>query len=103
MKAPLPANEAQRLVRLRAYEVLDTPSEAAFDDLTLLAAQICGVPTAMVSLVDEKRQWFKSKLGISATETSRDVAFCAHTILRLTRCSRCAMPKPTHALPTARW
>ncbi|HEX7630746.1 MAG TPA: PAS domain S-box protein [Lacunisphaera sp.] len=82
MKAPLPANEAQRLVRLRAYEVLDTPSEAAFDDLTLLAAQICGVPTAMVSLVDEKRQWFKSKLGISATETSRDVAFCAHTILR---------------------
>ena len=56
MKAPLPANEAQRLVRLRAYEVLDTPSEAAFDDLTLLAAQICGVPTAMVSLVDEKRQ-----------------------------------------------
>ena len=82
MKAPLPANEAQRLVRLRAYEVLDTPSEAAFDDLTLLAAQICGVPTAMVSLVDEKRPWFKSKLGISATETSRDVAFCAHTILR---------------------
>jgi two-component system cell cycle sensor histidine kinase/response regulator CckA len=82
MKAPLPANEAGRLASLHAYEVLDTPSEAAFDDLTLLAAQICGVPTAMVSLVDENRQWFKSKLGISAAETSRDIAFCAHTILQ---------------------
>jgi len=82
MKAPLPANEARRLASLRNYEVLDTPGEAAFDDLTLLAAQICGVPTAMVSLVDENRQWFKSRLGISAAETSRDIAFCAHTILQ---------------------
>ncbi|HEY0863548.1 MAG TPA: PAS domain S-box protein [Lacunisphaera sp.] len=82
MKAPLPANEAQRLASLRAYGVLDTPAEAAFDDLTLLAAQICGVSTAMISLVDENRQWFKSKLGLTATETSRDIAFCAHTILQ---------------------
>lgn len=82
MKAPLPLNETQRLQGLHGYEVLDTPAEAAFDDLTLLATQICGVPIAMVSLVDENRQWFKSKLGISAAETSRDIAFCAHTILQ---------------------
>lgn len=81
MKAPRPANEAQRLDSLRSYDVLDTPAEAAFDDLTLLAAQACGVPTAMISLVDENRQWFKSKIGCSAAETSRETAFCAHTIL----------------------
>lgn len=80
MKAPLPPNEAQRLKTLRGYDVLDTPPEPAFDDLTLLAAQICQVPIAVVSLVDEKRQWFKSIIGLSATETSRDVAFCAHAI-----------------------
>jgi two-component system, cell cycle sensor histidine kinase and response regulator CckA len=81
MTAPLPPNEVQRLAVLRQYEVLDTPPEQAFDDLTLLAAQICQVPTAMVSLVDENRQWFKSRIGMGATETSRDIAFCAHTIL----------------------
>ncbi len=81
MKAPLPPNEARRLETLRGYEVLDTPPEPAFDDLTLLAAQICRVPIAVVSLVDENRQWFKSIIGLSVTETSRDVAFCAHTIL----------------------
>jgi PAS domain S-box-containing protein len=81
MKAPLPANETQRLEALRDYEVLDTPPEQAYDDLTLLAAQICQVPMAMVSLVDKNRQWFKSKLGVEEAETSRDIAFCAHTIL----------------------
>jgi PAS domain S-box-containing protein len=81
MKAPLPPNEAQRLETLRGYDVLDTPPESAFDDLALLAAQICHVPIALISLVDENRQWFKSAIGVSATETSRDVAFCAHTIL----------------------
>ncbi len=81
MKAPLPDDEAQRLEALRQYEILDSAPEQAFDDLTLLAAHICGVPTAMVSLVDQDRQWFKSKLGMSATETARDIAFCAHTIL----------------------
>jgi PAS domain S-box-containing protein len=81
MNAPLPVNEAQRLATLRQYEVLDTPPEQAFDDLTLLAAHICQVPTAMVSLVDEHRQWFKSRIGMTATETTRDIAFCAHTIL----------------------
>ena len=81
MKAPLPPDEAQRLMSLRKYEVLDTLPEQSFDDLALLASHICQTPIALVSLVDEKRQWFKSKIGMSATETSRDIAFCAHTIL----------------------
>ncbi|MGB8076845.1 MAG: GAF domain-containing protein, partial [Gallionella sp.] len=81
MKAPLPPNEAQRLETLRGYDVLDTPPESAFDDLTLLAMQICQVPISIISLVDENRQWFKSKIGVSTTETSRDFAFCPYAIL----------------------
>ena len=81
MKAALPSNEAQRLETLRAYNVLDTPPESDFDDLTLLAAQICQVPIAVITLVDESRQWFKSIIGLDATETPREFAFCAHAIL----------------------
>ena len=81
MKAPHPDSEAHRLAILHDYHVLDSLPEQAFDDLTLLAAQICQTPIALISLVDEDRQWFKSKIGLSASETSRDVAFCAHAIL----------------------
>ncbi|MEN9229670.1 MAG: PAS domain S-box protein [Thermostichus sp. DG02_5_bins_236] len=80
-KAPLPANEAQRLAALREYRVLDTAPEASFDELVRLAAYICGTPVALVSLIDADRQWFKAKLGLEVEQTSRDVAFCAHAIL----------------------
>jgi GAF domain-containing protein len=80
MTAPLPQNEKKRLKVLWEYEVLDTVPEEVFDDLTELAAQICEAPMALISLVDEKRQWFKSKVGVSVGETSRDLSFCAHAI-----------------------
>ncbi len=79
--APLPADELIRLQQLRDYEVLDTPPEVALDDLARLAAFICKTPYALISLVDEKRQWFKSAVGLDIQQTGRDVAFCAYTIL----------------------
>ena len=74
------SNEATRLEVLRLYRILDTASEQSFDDLTKLAAAICGVPISLISLVDESRQWFKSRVGLKVSETPRDFAFCAHTI-----------------------
>lgn len=81
MQAPLPLNENQRLAALMGYNILDTEAEAAFDDLTKLAAYVCGTPIALISLLDSNRQWFKSRVGLGVTETNRDVAFCAHAIL----------------------
>ncbi len=78
--APLPADEKERLEALYGYQILDTEAEQDFDDLTLLAAHICGVPISLISLVDENRQWFKSKVGMDVPETHRDVAFCSYAI-----------------------
>jgi len=78
--APVKINEARRLKVLWQYDVLDTVPEEVFDDLTELAARICEAPIALISLIDENRQWFKAKVGVTLNETSRDISFCAHAI-----------------------
>jgi len=78
--APPTLDEAARLKALYDYDLLDTEAEKIFDDLTQLAAKICDTPITLISLVDADRQWFKSKVGLDAEETSRDIAFCAHAI-----------------------
>lgn len=75
-------DEAARLAALRQYRILDTEPEQRFDDLTMLASQICGTPVALITLIDRDRQWFKSRVGVSVSQTSRNVSFCAHAMLQ---------------------
>ena len=79
--AAIPANESARLAKLRSYNILDTLDEEEYDDIVRLVAQIFGTPMANISFVDRDRQWFKSVVGLEDRETSRDIAFCGHTIL----------------------
>lgn len=78
----LPPNETERLQALRSLDLLDTAEERAFDDLTRLAGYIAGTPICLVSLIDEDRQWFKSRQGLEACQTSREISFCGHAILQ---------------------
>jgi GAF domain-containing protein len=81
MGAPIMStNDAARVSALQKYAILDSEPEHAFNDLTFLASYVCKTPIALISLVDENRQWFKAKVGISATETSRNIAFCSTAI-----------------------
>ena len=77
-----PVNEGGRIAALEKYAILDTAREQSLDDFTLLASFVCRTPIALISLVDEDRQWFKSRVGIDASETSRDIAFCSTAILQ---------------------
>ncbi|AWA28941.1 histidine kinase [Flavobacterium magnum] len=81
MNSPIPENESLRLKNLKEYSILDTLPEEEYDDITQLASQICETNISTISLIDEKRQWFKSKVGLNDNESSRDAAFCAHAIV----------------------
>ena len=79
-KAPELDNDTERLQTLLNYNVLDTSPENSFDAITELAASICGTKIALVSLIDKERQWFKSRFGLDASETPRDISYCGHAI-----------------------
>ena len=82
MVVQMPTNEVARVAALQRYAILDSEPEQGFDDLALLASYICQTPIALISLVDENRQWFKSRVGLSISETSREIAFCSRAILQ---------------------
>lgn len=81
MSAPYPPGEPARIAALRAFGILDTGDEQVYDDITALASHICDAPIALISFVDEERQWFKSRVGLAVTETPREHSFCAHALL----------------------
>lgn len=81
LKSKLPDNEENRLEALKLYDILDTLPEQVFDDLTLLASNICNTPISVISFVDKDRQWFKSVIGMDLNEVNRDFGFCSHAIL----------------------
>jgi two-component sensor histidine kinase len=81
IRPPLPVDEPQRLIALKRHDLLDTPPERAFDRITRLAAGVLGMPISLITLIDETRQWFKSRHGLDAPWTRREVAFCSYTIL----------------------
>jgi PAS domain S-box-containing protein len=79
--APKPLNEKERLAKLNSYEILDTDADEKFDQITRTLAKVCNTKIALVSLIDKDRQWFKSRHGLDATETPRDISFCGHAIM----------------------
>lgn len=81
IRPPLPVDEPQRLIALKRHDLLDTPPEEAFDRITRLAAGVLGMPISLITLIDETRQWFKSRHGLDVPWTRREVAFCSYTIL----------------------
>ena len=79
---PIPDNELQRLRAVRSYEILDTPPEVDFDTLTRVATQALGTPAGVIGLMDADRLWFKSQLGLGVPQLDRQIAFCAHALMK---------------------
>ena len=74
------SREAERLIALADYQIMDTATEPGFEDAVLIAAELCDAPIALVSLVDDRRQWFKASVGLAVAETPRNISFCGHAI-----------------------